>query len=171
MPNRRSARRRNSLKLWTWAAAIFAVVAAGMIFAVSVTGACPTGCRSTAPISPLRSPICNSISRPNSRKRELPKGTEYFAASGTITNIGSSRAPVPTILIVLRDARDRIVYSWEVAAAAAPARPGRKRDDQRSGDQHPPLGTIGRNRLEAGIDLPVQRRAHLTRLQQGKGLC
>ncbi len=48
-------------------------------------------------------------------RRSLPNNTEYFVASGSITNVGRETRDVPSILIVLRDARDRQVYSWEVA--------------------------------------------------------
>ena len=58
-------------------------------------------------------------------RRQLPNGTEYFGASGTITNVGSEAQSVPSILIVLRDARDRIVYSWEVRRPSAAWRPAR----------------------------------------------
>ena len=57
-------------------------------------------------------------------RRQLPNGTEYFGASGTITNIGSAARRVPAILIVLRDARDRIVYSWEVEPPKRNLAPG-----------------------------------------------
>jgi hypothetical protein len=48
----------------------------------------------------------------------LPNGSELFAASSTVTNVGRARRTVPTILIVLRDSRERIV-SAEVAPASA----------------------------------------------------
>ena len=57
-------------------------------------------------------------------RRQLPNGTEYFSASGTITNIGGSAQDVPPILIVLRDARDRIVSSWEVQPPKRSLAPG-----------------------------------------------
>ena len=57
-------------------------------------------------------------------RRQLPNGTEYFGASGTITNVGSEAQSVPPILIVLRDARDRIVYSLEVQPPKRSLAPG-----------------------------------------------
>jgi hypothetical protein len=57
-------------------------------------------------------------------RRTLPNGTEYFGASGTVTNVGKERRPVPTIRIVLRDAGNRIVYSWEVAVPKKVLAPG-----------------------------------------------
>ena len=56
--------------------------------------------------------------------RQLPNGTEFFGASGTITNSGSATEQVPPILIVLRDARERIVYSWEVVPPKRRLAPG-----------------------------------------------
>ena len=47
-------------------------------------------------------------------RRTLPNGSEFFGARGKITNVGKTTQYIPSILIVLRDARDRIVYSWEV---------------------------------------------------------
>ena len=57
-------------------------------------------------------------------RRQLPNGTEFFGASGTITNTGSTAQTVPPILIVLRDARDRIVYTWEVYPPKRTLAPG-----------------------------------------------
>ena len=57
-------------------------------------------------------------------RRQLPNGTEYFGASGTITNVGGEAQSVPPILIVLRDARDRIVFSWEVRPPKRSLAPG-----------------------------------------------
>jgi predicted Zn finger-like uncharacterized protein len=57
-------------------------------------------------------------------RRTLPNGTEYFGASGTVSNVGRESRSVPTILIVLRDARDRIVYSWEVVPNKRELAPG-----------------------------------------------
>ena len=51
-------------------------------------------------------------------------GTEYFGASGTITNIGGTAQDVPPILIVLRDARDRKVYELEVRSPKRTLAPG-----------------------------------------------
>src|SRR5690606_37307845 len=57
-------------------------------------------------------------------RRQLPNGTEYFGASGTITNVGAEAQRVPPILIVLRDGRERIVYSWEVRPPRGTLAPG-----------------------------------------------
>ena len=57
-------------------------------------------------------------------RRTLPNGTEFFGASGKVTNVGKERRTVPAILIVLRDAQNRVVYSWEVIPPKRQLAPG-----------------------------------------------
>lgn len=57
-------------------------------------------------------------------RRTLPNGTQFFGVSGTITNVGKQRRPVPPVLIVLRDDRNRIVFSWEVTSPRPVLAPG-----------------------------------------------
>lgn len=117
-------RRRNALKLWTWAAATFAVLALGAIAAVSYWGL-PDWVPVSRPTFALGQPDLQlDFPADQQERRQLPNGTEYFGASGTITNIGSEAQRVPPILIVLRDARDRIVYSFEVQPPKRSLAPG-----------------------------------------------
>jgi len=120
-PRRNPADRR---RLWAWAAAIFLVLAGASYAAVSWWGPpawlpVPSGTFAT------REPGL-SLDFPPERQewQQLPDGTEYFNASGTITNRDGRTADVPPIMIVLRDARDRVVYSWEVAPPQARLAPG-----------------------------------------------
>lgn len=117
-------RRRNPLRMWSWAAGIFALVAAGTILAVSFWGL-PDWVPVERPTFAAAEPDLQLDFPPEQQeRRRLPNGTEFFGASGTITNIGTTARPLPTILIVLRDARDRIVYSWEVAPPQRSLAPG-----------------------------------------------
>ena len=117
-------RRRNPLKLWTWAAAIFALLATGTIAAVSYWGL-PDWVPVSRPTFAMgEADLQLDFPADQQERRQLPNGTEYFGASGTITNIGSQAQDVPPILIVLRDARDRIVYSWEVQPPKRSLAPG-----------------------------------------------
>ena len=59
-------------------------------------------------------------------RRTLPDGTEYFAASGTIINPTDSQQPIPPMLVILRDASGRIVYSWKMKPPAKTLAPGAK---------------------------------------------
>jgi len=117
-------RRRNSLRLLTWGAAIFAVLAAGLIAAVSYWGLpdwVPVS-RPTFAMAPSQLQL--DFPAEEQERRQLPNGTEYFGASGSITNTAAVTQTVPPILIVLRDARDRIVYSWEVQPPKRSLAPG-----------------------------------------------
>lgn len=117
-------RRRNPLRLWTWAAAIFALLAIGTIAAVSYWGL-PDWVPVSRPTFAMgEADLQLDFPADQQERRQLPNGTEYFGASGTITNIGSAARDVPPILIVLRDARDRIVYSWEVQPPQRTLAPG-----------------------------------------------
>ena len=116
-------RRRNSLRLLTWAAAIFAVLSTSLIAAVVWWGL-----PNWVPVRPLFAAVPAGLQldfpAEEQERRQLPNGTEYFEASGTITNTGAEAQTVPPILVVLRDARDRIVYSWEVQPPKRTLAPG-----------------------------------------------
>lgn len=117
-------RRRNPLKLYTYAAALFAIVTLGATAAVAVYGLpdwAPLARRTFAEAQPdlvLEFP-------PNRQdRRTLPNGTEFFGASGKVTNVGRERRSVPLILIILRDDKNRIVYSWDVVPPKRQLAPG-----------------------------------------------
>ena len=117
-------RRRNPLKMWSWAAGIFAVVAAGLIVAVSYFGL-PDWVPVSRPTFAAAQPNLQlDFPAEQQERRQLPNGTEFFGASGAITNIGTTQQTLPTLLIVLRDARDRVVYSWEVPPPKRTLAPG-----------------------------------------------
>jgi len=116
--------RRNSLKLWTAAASLFAVLALGTVAAVSYWGL-PDWVPVSRPTFALGQPdLVLDFPKDQQERRTLPNGTEYFGASGTVKNVGRETRSVPSILIVLRDARERIVYSWEIAPPKARLAPG-----------------------------------------------
>ncbi len=116
--------RRNPARMWMIAASLFAVVSLSAIGVVAWYGlpdwvplARPTFAEAQAGLV-LEFP-------PNRQdRRTLPNGTEFFGASGTIRNVGREARTVPSLLIVLRDARERIVYSWEVAPPKRSLAPG-----------------------------------------------
>jgi predicted Zn finger-like uncharacterized protein len=116
--------RRNTLRLLTYAGVVFAAVAAGLIVAVSYFGL-PDWVPVSRPTFAMgQEDLQLDFPADQQERRQLPNGTEFFGASGTITNIGGSAHDVPPILIVLRDARDRIVYSWEVYPPKRTLAPG-----------------------------------------------
>ena len=116
--------RRNPLKVWTAAALLFAVSAVGAIFAVNYWGL-PSWVPFDRPVFGMQREQLQLDFPPEQQDlRTLPNGTEYFEASGSVTNTGRETAPVPSILIVLRDEQDRIVYTWEIVPPQSSLAPG-----------------------------------------------
>ena len=116
--------RRNPGKLWTAAAVTFALLVAALIGAVSVWGL-PDWVPVARPTFGAAEPdLVLEFPPERQDRRTLPNGTEFFGASGTVTNVGQTTHKVPSILIVLRDGRDRIVYTWEVRAPKSALAPG-----------------------------------------------
>lgn len=116
--------RRNRLRLWTAAAAVFAVLALATAVGVSYWGL-PEWVPVTRPTFGVNQPSLKLEFPPDQQdRRTLPNGTEYFGASGTITNVGRETVHVPPILIVMRDERERIVYNWEIVPPQPRLAPG-----------------------------------------------
>ncbi|MGN3974895.1 zinc-ribbon domain-containing protein [Tsuneonella sp. SYSU-LHT278] len=116
--------RRNMVRVWTIAAGLFAAIALGTIGAVSYWGL-PDWVPINRPTFALEQPdLVLDFPRDQQERRTLPNGTEYFGASGTVKNVGRETRKVPSILIVLSDARDRIVYTWEIAPPKPELAPG-----------------------------------------------
>ncbi len=116
--------RRNMLKLWTYAAAVFAIFALGTTMAVSYWGLPEWVPVSRPTFGARQADLVLDFPADQQDRRQLPNGTEFFGASGTVTNVGRETRSLPPILIVMRDERDRIVYSWEVAPPQRTLAPG-----------------------------------------------
>ena len=116
--------RRNPAKLWTAAAIGFALLVAAVIGAVSYWGL-PDWLPIARPTFGAAQPdLVLEFPPERQDRRTLPDGTEFFGASGTVTNVGQETRRVPAILIVLRDGRERKVYEWEVRPAKSELAPG-----------------------------------------------
>lgn len=116
--------RRNPARMWTIAAVLFAVVSLGLVGATAWFGlpswmpfASPTFAEGQAGLK-LEFP------EKKQDRHELPNGTSFFGASGTVTNTSAVSRSVPPILIVLRDERQRIVYTAEVRSPKRVLAPG-----------------------------------------------
>lgn len=116
--------RRNWLKLSTAAAAAFAVLALGAVVAVRYWGLPDWVPISRPTFAQARPDLVLEFPPKQQDRRTLPNGTEFFGASGTVSNVGKEVRSVPPILIVLRDGKDRIVYSWEVPPPRRSLAPG-----------------------------------------------
>lgn len=114
--------RRNPARMWTMLAVGFALVSTGAMAAVYEFGLPDwlplpqTG--HSEPDLKLTFPAARQERRP------LNSQNDYFNISGTITNIGQSRRSVPSLMIVLRDARNRAVYTVEAAPPKPVLNPG-----------------------------------------------
>lgn len=116
--------RRNPARMWTFAAVLFAVISLGSIGAAAWYGL-PNWVPLARPSLVAAHPdLVLDFPRGRQDRRTLPNGTEFFGASGTITNVGATRRAVPGLIIVLRDAKGRVVYSWEAASPKAQLAPG-----------------------------------------------
>jgi len=118
------APRRSRWRLWAWAAVIIVVLGGATAAAASYWGL-PDWMPVQRPTLAASQPgLKLDFPADRQERRQLPNGTEFFGASGTITNVRDQAQPVPPILIVLRDERDRIVFSWEVAPPKRSLAPG-----------------------------------------------
>ncbi|MCJ2184850.1 thioredoxin, partial [Novosphingobium sp. 1949] len=106
--------RRNWARIATYGAVVFAVATLGLTGAVA-WGGLPDWVpmphetfRQGEPDLQLNFP------RKRQDRKPLPDGSEFFSVSGTIGNIGSETRYVPSLLVVLRDARERIIYEKEI---------------------------------------------------------
>ncbi len=104
--------RTNPARRWTIAAvlaALLMLVAVGAILWTSAPGlAAQLGLNFGPEETPLRL-IDNPIER-----REISNGSELFAVSGKVLNPSNDRQRVPDIRADLRDAQNRIVYTWTI---------------------------------------------------------
>ena len=116
--------RRNPAKLWTAAAVAFALLVAGLIGAVSYWGVPAWVPISRPTFAEAQPDLVLEFPAERQDRRTLPNGTEFFGASGTVTNVGQETRSVPPVLIVLRDGRERIVYTWEVRSPKSALAPG-----------------------------------------------
>ncbi|MGE5953711.1 MAG: zinc-ribbon domain-containing protein [Qipengyuania vulgaris] len=116
--------RRNTLKLWTWAAAIFALLAAGAIFAMSRYG--------TPDWWPVEKPLFGEV-QPDlqlsfppeeQRWRELENKTLMFTAKIRVTNTAREARRLPPVLIVMLNEREDQIYSWVVQPPQPTLAPG-----------------------------------------------
>ncbi|MEB3416005.1 zinc-ribbon domain-containing protein [Alteriqipengyuania sp. WL0013] len=116
--------RRNKLKLLTWAAAIFAISAVGLIAAANYWGL-PDWVPIERPTFAQPQPdLLLEFPQDRQDQRKLPNGTQYFGVSGSVTNVGETTQRLPEILIVMRDARQKIVYSKVINAGQRTIAPG-----------------------------------------------
>lgn len=117
-------RPRNTLKMWTLAAALFAALATGTAVAVNYYG--------LPGWVPLQRPTFG-VGRPgleldfpkaDQRREPLENGEVIFRLRGTITNTASESLDVPNVLVVFSDRRERNIGDWVVVPSKRRLAPG-----------------------------------------------
>jgi len=82
-----------------------------------------------ANLSIVRSePDLKIVLNENLELNEREDGTPFFIASGSIVNPTSTAQTVPEMLVTLKDAGGRPVYSWKMKAKVRTLAPGAKVD-------------------------------------------
>lgn len=113
--------RRNKMKLLTWAAAVFAVIAIGATLALLTMGS--GGIAAKLGLAKSEGPLIIEVTRKPDRDR-MPNGNERLIVSGRIVNPTSEPQPVPDIRAELRDVQGRTVYGWMIARPVQMLPPG-----------------------------------------------
>lgn len=117
-------RRRNTLRMWTIAAVIFALLALGTVAAVNYYGL-PEWAPFNRPTFGIgRAGLALDFAREDQRSETLPSGEKIFRVRGTISNTARETMTVPNLLVVFSDTRERKVGDWVVRPAKRELAPG-----------------------------------------------
>lgn len=116
--------RRNWTKIATWSAGAFAAVTLGLAGAVAYGGLPDWVPIPHATFQQAQPDLKLDFPRNRQDRKPLPDGTEFFSVSGTISNIGAETRRVPSLLVVLRNQRETIVYEKEIAPSKRELAPG-----------------------------------------------
>lgn len=119
-------RRRNTLKMWTIAAAIFALLATGTVVAVNYSGLpLPDWLPLQRPTFGIGEPGLELNFPPGEQRSEtLESGETIFRVRGAINNTARETLTVPKLLVVFIDARERPVGDWVVVPVKRELAPG-----------------------------------------------
>jgi predicted Zn finger-like uncharacterized protein len=115
--------RRNPARRWTIAAVtagvLMLIATAALVFGNLPNFATMLGLPLGGEETPLK---FVNLKKPD--RRDLPNGSELFAIGGQVKNPTGQRQPVPDIRAELRDASDRLVYSWTIKPDQRTIAPG-----------------------------------------------
>lgn len=117
-------RRRNPLRMWTFAAVIFAMLATGTIFAVNYYGL-PDWVPLSRPTFGIGQPgLKLNFPEGDQRPEKLDNGETIFRVRGSISNTSRETLAVPDLLVVFSDARERNIGDWVVVPPKRQLAPG-----------------------------------------------
>ncbi len=115
--------RRNPAKMMTYAAIAFAAIIAVLGAATWYFGWLDNSFAASA-----QEPDLKIVLHDNLELGRDADGSPYFIASGTIVNPTATTQTVPELLVTLKDAGGRSVYSWTMRAPVRDLAPGGKTD-------------------------------------------
>lgn len=115
--------RRNPAKLWTYAAIAFALLIAALGAATWYFGWLDNSFGAA-----VAEPDLKIVLHDNLELGRDADGSPYFIASGSIVNPTAQAQKVPELLVTLKDASGRPVYSWTMKAPVRSLAPGAKTD-------------------------------------------
>ncbi|MGC1468783.1 MAG: zinc-ribbon domain-containing protein [Sphingorhabdus sp.] len=115
--------RRNPAKLWTYAAIGFAILIAALGAATWYYGWLDNSFGAA-----VAEPDLKIVLHDNLELGRDADGSPYFIASGSIVNPTAQTQKVPEMLVTLKDASGRPVYSWTMKAPVRTLAPGAKSD-------------------------------------------
>lgn len=120
--------RRNPAKYWMIGALAFALLASGAAVAIKTFGLPAFITDYSLPFAEVEPDLIIDFPPNKQERRTLPNGTEYFSASGTIRNLSQRAQDVPPMLVVLRDAQNRVVFNWIINPPVDRLQPGQTAD-------------------------------------------
>ncbi len=118
--------RRNPARLWTIAAALFALTLASAAGALAVFGVPKWAEGVFAFALPEQPDLVIELPLESQIHRTTANGTIYFHANGFIVNPSDEVQRVPAIKAELRDADGNIVYEWIIPAPVSTLPPGER---------------------------------------------
>lgn len=116
--------RRNPAKMWTMAAILFAVISLGLIAAVGWYGL-PNWVPFARPaFAEQQAGLKFEFPENRQERRQLPDKSVLYSFAGTISNIGTQRRSVPSLLVYFKDSRETVVFSHELVPPKRVLAPG-----------------------------------------------
>ncbi|MEM9311054.1 MAG: thioredoxin [Pseudomonadota bacterium] len=116
--------RRNPVKMWTAAAAIFALMATGTVLAVNYYGL-PEWLPFSRPAFGVGKPdLVLNFAKAEQREIEEQPGVAIFQVRGSIDNVGRETVSIPQLVVVFKDEAGSRVFSKAIVPAKSELAPG-----------------------------------------------
>lgn len=116
--------RRNTVRLWTWAAAIFAVLALSVVATINFAGTPGWWPSRSSEWGQAQPDLQLSFPPDQQSWRELSNRTRLFSARVVVKNTSREVRELPPVLIKMLDERERQVFSWVVQPPQPNLAPG-----------------------------------------------